>query len=120
MRLRAVILLLSLAGLALAQPYRIPPQASGAAVWGLITGDINSQADLIAAIAAGGNPSFAALTSGSNSGAAMVCTTGCSIGTTGTGTIDANKVGGVLLSGLANGLLFNTAGVPSIGIAGVD
>jgi hypothetical protein len=71
--------------------------------------------------ACSGSPAtaFAAITAGTNT-TALVMGTGGSIEPSGTGTIDANKVGGVLLSGLATGLVKLTAGVPSIAAAGTD
>lgn len=42
----------------------------------------------------GGSPAFSAITSGTNTSAAMLCGTGCSLGVTGTGTIGATSLNG--------------------------
>src|SRR5215469_6392646 len=60
-----------------------------------------------------GNLSFSGVSAGTNSNALLVAGT---LDPTAGGAINANKLGGVLLSGLSSGLLKNTAGAP--GIAG--
>lgn len=74
------------------------------------------------ACGSGGSTAFSAITGGTNTSAAMLVGTGASLGPTGTGSISANELNGVLLSGLATGLLKNTTGtgVPSIATAGSD
>lgn len=63
---------------------------------------------------------FDNLGSGTNVGHGLVCGNGCVSTTAGTGVINANEISGVLLSGLATGILKNTAGVPSIATPGTD
>jgi hypothetical protein len=65
---------------------------------------------------------FSALTSATNTQAAMVVGSGSSISTSGTGTVSATAINGAALSGLSTGILKNTTttGVPSIAVAGTD
>ncbi len=60
-----------------------------------------------------GSVAFSGVSTGTNTSAAMTVGNGGTLLTSGTGTIDANKIGGVLLSGLATGIYKFTAGVPS-------
>lgn len=62
-----------------------------------------------------GGGSFSALTSGTNTTAAMLVGTGASLAPSDTGTLSANQLNGTSLASLASGLLFNTTatGVPS-------
>lgn len=66
--------------------------------------------------------SFDQITSGTNLSHGLVCGAGCVMSATGGGFINANELNGILLSGLATGLLKNTTstGVPSIAAAGTD
>jgi hypothetical protein len=52
-------------------------------------------------VSAGGSLAFSSLTSATNTTAAMLCGTGCSLGTTGTGTIGATSIDGVAVTGAA-------------------
>lgn len=65
----------------------------------------------------GGSPAFNTITSGTNSGAAMIVGAGASLAPTSAtaGVVSANELNGTLLAGLSTGLLRNTAttGVPS-------
>lgn len=65
---------------------------------------------------------FDQLGSGTNLGHGLVCGAGCVISGTNGGFINANELNGVLLSGLATGLLKNTTstGAASIASAGTD
>jgi len=49
--------------------------------------------------AAGSAPAFSAITSATNTTAAMVCGTGCSLGVSGSGTNNATSVGGITITG---------------------
>jgi fibronectin-binding autotransporter adhesin len=63
-----------------------------------------------------GGGAFNAISSGTNTTAAMLVGTGGSLGTSGSGTLSANQINGTALGGLATGILKNTTttGVPSI------
>lgn len=74
-----------------------------------ITTTLNAAALALSRIAGGGGGgSFSAITSGTNTTAAMVCGTGCSISTSGTGTISATP------GGTINQLQFNSGGAPPV------
>jgi hypothetical protein len=74
------------------------------------------------ACGSGSSPAFSALTSATNTTAAMLVGTGASLGPTGSGTVSANQINGTATSGLATGILKNTTstGVPSIAVSGTD
>lgn len=61
----------------------------------------------------GGTGSFATLTGGTNTAAAMICGNGCSIAPTGTGTVAANNVGAGLILAAGN-FAYNTAVVTGV------
>jgi hypothetical protein len=67
----------------------------------------------------GGSPAFSAITSGSNTTAAMTVGSGATLSYSGTGVVDANKILGTTLTGLT-GIAKLTAGVPSIATCGTD
>ena len=63
--------------------------------------------------AVGGAASFSTLNSGTNTTAAMLCGTGCSLGYSGSGTVSANNYGyGLMLT--SGNIAVNTAVIPSI------
>lgn len=66
----------------------------------------------------GGSPAFSAITSGTNTGQGLVVGAGSVFTTASNGVINANEIGGVLLSGLGTGLYKFTAGVPTLAVAG--
>ncbi len=71
------------------------------------------------AITGTGIGAFSAITSGTNTTAAMIVSSGASLTYGGTGVNDANKILGTTLTGIS-GMVKMTAGIPSAGTSGSD
>jgi hypothetical protein len=87
------------------------------AQWSTTTGNL---VDSGAGCGAGGSSAFSALTSSTNTTAAMLVGTGASLGPTGSGTITANALSsGIALGTPASGTLTNATGLPVGGLSGL-